>query len=226
MKTKTCSQCGLTKPATREYFRYRNKSIGTLRGRCIDCDHGGKRVEVVCTHCGVFFLAWPYQAKSGRPLFCCMAHAKAHRRGKPGLNAGWTMTAEQSQRNTEAQRASAKRGANHANFKGGWVNGSGYRYLSLHALSGDQLAMARLLGDARHGVAEHRLVLAMKIGRPLRKGEVAHHINGIKSDNRPQNLELRMKGEHHREHCDVVRTLADYRRENEILKAMLLAVTA
>ena len=39
---------------------------------------------------------------------------------------------------------------------------------------------------------EHRLVLAQKLGRPLRKGESAHHKNGNRSDNRPDNLELWM----------------------------------
>lgn len=39
-------------------------------------------------------------------------------------------------------------------------------------------------------IAEHRAIMETKIGRKLRKGENVHHINGIRDDNRPENLEL------------------------------------
>ena len=39
-------------------------------------------------------------------------------------------------------------------------------------------------------ILEHRRVAGEKIGRPLRKEEVVHHINYIKHDNRPANLDV------------------------------------
>ncbi len=45
-----------------------------------------------------------------------------------------------------------------------------------------------------------RIVLANKIGRELTATEQAHHVNGVKGDDRPENLEVLTISEHTRHH--------------------------
>lgn len=49
-------------------------------------------------------------------------------------------------------------------------------------------------------IMEHRLVMERHLNRLLRRDEVIHHLNGIRSDNRLENLELLSASEHTKRH--------------------------
>lgn len=68
----------------------------------------------------------------------------------------------------------------------GTINQYGYRLLFMpeHPNS-----------NASGRILEHRYIMSKKLGRPLRKNENVHHINGNKLDNREENLELWIKSQ-------------------------------
>ena len=71
-------------------------------------------------------------------------------------------------------------------YKGGYLDQSGYQFV---------------LDNGKYR-REHRVVAEQKLGRPLEKGEVVHHIDGDKLNNHPDNLEVLTNSQHTKHHWE------------------------
>lgn len=80
-----------------------------------------------------------------------------------------------------------------------------YRWNNGRLITPDGYALIRVgrthpLADPNGYCREHILVMCAAIGRKLRPGEVVHHKNGDRLDNRLENLELTTAGDHNAIH--------------------------
>lgn len=86
------------------------------------------------------------------------------------------------------------------------INAQGYRYYTVEMMTDQERA---LMPTANRIFLEHRLVMSQKLGRPLLSSELVRHMNGDKTDNRPENLDIGSamdnKTDHMTDHMNAVR---------------------
>lgn len=100
----------------------------------------------------------------------------------------------------------SRRGDKNPLWKGG-RNREGFGYVSIQLLPTDKYyKMAKKNGYAM----EHRVIMARHLNRCLDKKEIVHHLNGIRDDNRIENLALVDRRTHPH------RTIAELQKERII----------
>ena len=83
------------------------------------------------------------------------------------------------------------KGSARKDWKGGITYNQGYKLIRLYK---DDFFYS--MAGRNQYVREHCLVMAKHLGRCLQKGELVHHKNGIRDDNRIENLELSSREAH------------------------------
>jgi endogenous inhibitor of DNA gyrase (YacG/DUF329 family) len=136
-------------------------------------------IEVQCITCGKAFRRHQSDLKKAKTgPFCSKTCVIPWNKGRP-----WTEEMKQklSALASNGNRAKEKNG----HWKGGrYIDKQGYVHI-------------RVDGKDRK---EHTAIIEAEIGRKLQKGEVVHHINENRQDNRRDNLELLTISEHMKRH--------------------------
>ncbi len=111
------------------------------------------------------------------------AKISAAHRGKPAHNKGVPMSMQQRAK-LRWQNVPARR-----------LGGDGYVYLYM-----PEHPRARKAGR----VLEHLVIAEQMLGRSLAPNEHVHHRNADRADNRPENLVVLLKADHHRHHMNAL----------------------
>ena len=96
---------------------------------------------------------------------------------------------------TKLKMSESHKGDRHWNWKGGrYESQEGYIFVK---------APKNHRADVRGYIREHDLVMEKHLKRKLEKNEIVHHINGVRNDNRRENLVVMIHNEHNRLHTNL-----------------------
>ena len=165
---RNCKICG--KYFERKLFRNQIK-----KGRGVVCSHkcslfkkgiysGGRvgKIDKNCLYCGISF----YSYKSDNRKFCCYECKRLSMIGNKASE-------------ITKNKMSGKIGEKSRSWKGGVVEVSGYLAVKMYSQN-----------RKSYYISQHRLIAEKILKRFLYSSEIVHHINEIKTDNRPENLYL------------------------------------
>lgn len=109
---------------------------------------------------------------------------------------------------------------------GSYCDRDGYVWLRITPLPPEDKALAKQMANkAESDIAEHRLVMAKYLGRPLKSHEIVHHRNSNRQDNRLANLRLTTRGEHWTAPADeITKAIVDIEDKARILAQAQISI--
>jgi len=129
----------------------------------------------------------------------------------------------QSNPETRLKQSKAQKGRYHREKSPRWKGGFKSKGLYILVLVEDDSPYISM-ANYRNYVPVHRLVVAQSLGRCLHRWEIVHHINGIKHDNRLENLLLiGSQGEHNKQIEKVLKE-QDIQIKRLLLSVLLLSL--
>lgn len=155
-----------------------------------------KKIECRCENCGAVF--YRYSCEIREHTFCCRECARGYlseKMSRMNQELNPTRMCEETRRKISKTRKERGLG-----MGGGKMDEATRRKLSV-GMKALRPSLSPNTYEKTLGRHTHRVVAEQKLGRPLREGEVVHHIDGDKHNNAPDNLMVfESQAEHARWH--------------------------